>query len=1101
MEVPPPPPGTAIFILSEDRFFAQLLQSWDADYHILYFGCTEEPCLEGLSLEHSITLSHKEVGGVLPIVWTAHSNKRFAVKHIPWGLQAKQLSHILSPTSLTPGWKACAPPDIEGEGHSVLEALAAGQWDTLVCCKSVFSNTGWVKRTLTFQEIGGLYDLSSSIPPLNAKKGEKPPDLHLNPPTKICQHVLLCWGVGKSMLVYKEQEATPNCVQEAGPMYHTLPNWACDKIVESTAIKADNAATQAELWNERIWSQNIHCTKTRKSFGERYEGQCPLDTLRAGFLRVWRKRVLRSFLSYLQKEYGPLWRNIGHSQQDRVVGRDCIGHACHADWWEWTLGSTLFFWRWPKALRGLARDGHPQWVKGPLPCNKKPQRRVRDPVLQVQVGNKLIAARSKGYIIKGHVASLTSYFAVPKGTSDIRMVYDATKSGLNQALWAPTFPLPGAEPLTDMLDANAWMADLDMGEMFLNFPLHQSLQPYCGVDLGPYLSTGGAEDKTMWERWGRCLMGLCSSPYITTKMVLLADEMVTGDRLDVSNPFHWEGVHLNLPGDPHYDPSQPWVAKRRKDGVLAGGMVKYMDDLRPVAQGQSACWHLAHTVGTRYAYLGMQISPRKTRPPSQAPGPWSGVYALAGPEGVGLHCGQEKWDKAKKLLRDIQSELNGSNDQLLFKPLEQKRGFFIHLMRTYPCITPFLKGLHMTLDSWRSGRDEEGWKTDSINIATAKAEQWVDAPSQAPTLVWPVPRLAQDVASLLFMMQADSPPVRYVRSKQVVSVFYGFGDASGTGFGSTITSPSGETIFRHGLWGPDSQDASSNYRELRNLVETLEQGMLSGALKGAELFLFTDNTTAEGAYYKGNTPSRTLFDLILRLRSLDMSGDLRLHMIHVAGTRMIAQGTDGLSRGDYSQGVMGGIPINSFIPLHIDALTQSPTLQAWLASWVGVPHHFLTPLEWYTVGHGIQGGILNESHMWEPHTPNLGTLVWTPPPAAGGHAVDELLTSRHKRPVLTHVFICPRLFTSLWRKKLHKAADLILELPPGYQSCWPAHMHEPLIVGLTLRFISCPPWELRCHSALLAMGREVQRLWVAPGSDVRPLLRQLLQLPGLLEGM
>ena len=38
--------------------------------------------------------------------------------------------------------------------------------------------------------------------------------------------------------------------------------------------------------------------------------------------------------------------------------------------------------------------------------------------------------------------SLTPYFGVPKGVSNIRMEYDASKSGLNESLWAPSFGLP-----------------------------------------------------------------------------------------------------------------------------------------------------------------------------------------------------------------------------------------------------------------------------------------------------------------------------------------------------------------------------------------------------------------------------------------------------------------------------------------------------------------------------------------------------------------------------------------------------------------------------------------------------------------------------------
>lgn len=44
------------------------------------------------------------------------------------------------------------------------------------------------------------------------------------------------------------------------------------------------------------------------------------------------------------------------------------------------------------------------------------------------------------------------------------------------------------------------------------------------------------------------------------------------------------------------------------------------------------------------------------------------------------------------------------------KELERKRGFLVHLAMTFETMVPFLKGLHLTLDSWRAGRKEDGWK-------------------------------------------------------------------------------------------------------------------------------------------------------------------------------------------------------------------------------------------------------------------------------------------------------------------------------------------------------------------------------------------------------
>ncbi len=92
---------------------------------------------------------------------------------------------------------------------------------------------------------------------------------------------------------------------------------------------------------------------------------------------------------------------------------------------------------------------------------------------------------------------------------------------------------------------------------------------------------------------------------------------------------------------------------------------------------------------------------------------------------------------------------------------------------------------------------------------------------------------------------------------------YGIVDVSGTGFGSSFGLPGGTIAFQHGVWGKDSDSKSSNFRELSNLVEAIKVSATTGALDDAELFVFTDNSTAEGAFYKGNSPNRKLFELVL----------------------------------------------------------------------------------------------------------------------------------------------------------------------------------------------------------------------------------------------
>jgi hypothetical protein len=214
----------------------------------------------------------------------------------------------------------------------------------------------------------------------------------------------------------------------------------------------------------------------------------------------------------------------------------------------------LFFWRWPKEHRREARDGYSPYVQGPLPAYKRPQPAEKDLETRRKVVEKLSTVRSRGYISKGFFQSLTSYFSVPKGDEDVRIVYDASKSKLNQSLWAPNFGLPTVEALVRGVDESCWMGDLDIGEMFLNFCLHPDLQPLCGVDVHPYFPKEVKRGGTLWERWVRCMMGLKPSSYMCTKALMFALEFIRGDRRDIKNPFHCESLLLNLPGDPFYDP-------------------------------------------------------------------------------------------------------------------------------------------------------------------------------------------------------------------------------------------------------------------------------------------------------------------------------------------------------------------------------------------------------------------------------------------------------------------------------------------------------------------------------------------------------------------
>ena len=123
-----------------------------------------------------------------------------------------------------------------------------------------------------------------------------------------------------------------------------------------------------------------------------------------------------------------------------VAARDCIARAMSTSWWHWYNGSRPFFWRWPEYYWFSARDWRRNYIIKELPCNTKHQSIITAEVKERMKG-KLMDVRRKGYFgSKAEVKSLTPFFHFPKTwkeeggvkvVDEIRMVYDATQSGLN----------------------------------------------------------------------------------------------------------------------------------------------------------------------------------------------------------------------------------------------------------------------------------------------------------------------------------------------------------------------------------------------------------------------------------------------------------------------------------------------------------------------------------------------------------------------------------------------------------------------------------------------------------------------------------------------
>ena len=481
------------------------------------------------------------------------------------------------------------------------------------------------------------------------------------------------------------------------------------KEVESLAIgkkavRADDASVPVGLWNSRVKAAEPGPLKDEA-----------LTELREFGLVVFRRALYLDCMDYLEEEFGKDWRSmlspgadvrrprLNQLRLELDAVRNILWHASETNWFEYLSGSRLHHFRFPLRYRKEARDGTPIYFEWPGPESKQRQPDIKPEMLDA-VRSKILKVIRRRYLVRVRtsldIKSLIKFFAVPKGERDIRMVYDATASGLNAAVWTPSFWLPTIDSLIRPLENTSWMTDRDVGDMFLNFPLHKSARIFAGVDIKPILKPDDP-DQHRWYQWARNAMGFSPSPYNSIKMSLVVEEIIKGDRFDLKNPFQWEFVRLNLPGTRTYDPSKPWIVKVRGDGLSASELFTFVDDERVAGATDDNTWAASHAVGSKQSYVGMQDAARKADICTQQARAWAGAVVHVIPEkGVCVLTSDEKWLKTKGIISKWLDVLEKGAMELEHKELLSDRGFLVYVTRAYPPMIPYFKGFHLTAEMW-----------------------------------------------------------------------------------------------------------------------------------------------------------------------------------------------------------------------------------------------------------------------------------------------------------------------------------------------------------------------------------------------------------------
>jgi hypothetical protein len=210
-----------------------------------------------------------------------------------------------------------------------------------------------------------------------------------------------------------DEASCPGCAVEAPGLSRgskDLFNEIAREKRERKATKADDAKVPEFLWEEHM----LQDCPTPWVVEESTRLRQAMVLLHTRMLNWWKRRVARSFLAWVKREYPELAEvNVAHTpvviydghrydwrrgkgknenldglrdyntwwksrmlvaHADLLPGADAVRRAAESSWWNWDDGSRPFHWRWPRWYQGTIRDGLEVHFQGKKLAYRKAQR-------------------------------------------------------------------------------------------------------------------------------------------------------------------------------------------------------------------------------------------------------------------------------------------------------------------------------------------------------------------------------------------------------------------------------------------------------------------------------------------------------------------------------------------------------------------------------------------------------------------------------------------------------------------------------------------------------------------------------------------------------
>ena len=643
----------------------------------------------------------------------------------------------------------------------------------------------------------------------------------------------------------------------------------------------------------------------------------------------------------------------------------------------------LLWWEFPREHQEAVRCGSSMnfliLPDGELVLNTK----MEGP--QLEVAAKFVDQLIELGVLEEHNAILANcpLFCVAKAgqPNEWRPIADMRRGGQNQCIASDPVYFQRGHDILNGLYAGGYSAVADQSKYFHNYITVPAERPYLGTIhpvTGKHYVYKGLP------------MGSSNSPAIACRigngfLRVLRDECPAFQGVPVENSWR-----VRLQGGDHHSHWSSGRVLMGEDGLPACQVWAHVDDyLVHGPTKKKTCQAFAAFMDLSVR-MGFIVQPKKTSPPAQ----------------VQTYCGFEYDTSSRPTLRIPQAKQQraiASIDYLQkFRKTQEKAASTHQLARLTLAVvlgrlqslvdaTPqrvgqaYLRRLYTEMHITSGDPDELQHAILVYGSAiTLSTQAWCD-------LDW----WRHSLEANLGVCGIGSVPG---------SVAVTWGDGSGTGGGGTLELEATKPLleFWMGTWSPHVASFSSNWKELRTLLEMLKREQNQSRLRHGLMFYFTDNLVTYYIVQGGSSTSPELHKLIRQIKRLEYDLQVQVEVVHVPGRLMIRQGADGLSRGVRvvperverttlleASLVLSGVPYNS--SWMVWAFNQLPVVHA-------LPWRHVSSLDSWKFSH-LAG------HM----------TFWTPTPEIARQAITCFLQSWCEQPTtMGAVFCIPRVLQRSW---------------------------------------------------------------------------------------